>query len=369
MLFRAEIFAKFVHSLRMKQLGMKEKSKKNQGKRKGWLITAGIILIIVVTAIICLKKYAVDSFTDHAFFLYIRPNTTYQELLDTLKTKVDKNTYLRFRRMSRLDDYERKMRPGAYRLDPSMSAVDVYKILSRGLQSPVRFSFNNIRTPQQFAKRTSDQLMMDSAEVMQLFADTAFIHEAGFTQENFEAMLLPDSYEFYWTISPEELFKRMKKEYDRFWTDERRDKATAMGFTPVEISIVASIAEEETNDKKERGVVGRLYLNRLQINMPLQADPTIKFALQDFSLRRILNQHLLVESAYNTYKYAGLPPGPIRIPTKQTIDAILNSEPHSYIYMCAKEDFSGRHNFATSFSQHQQNAARYRKALNQRNIR
>lgn len=348
---------------------MKEKSKKNQTKRKGWLITAAIVLIVGIAAVVCFKKYAVDSFTDHAFYLYIRPTTTYQELLDTLREKVDKNTYLRFRRMSRLDDYERKMHPGAYKLEPTMSAVDVYKILSRGLQTPVRFSFNNIRTQQQFAKRVADQLMMDSAQVMLQFADTAFIKEAGFTTENFEAMLLPDSYEFYWTITPEDLFKRMKKEYDRFWSDERREKAAAMGFSPMDISIVASIAEEETNDRAERGVVGRLYLNRLQIKMPLQADPTIKFALQDFSLRRILNQHLQVESPYNTYKYAGLPPGPIRIPTKQTIDAILNSDPHTYIYMCAKEDFSGRHNFATSFSQHQLNAARYRKALNERNIR
>ena len=348
---------------------MKEKIKKNEGKRKAWLITGVIALLIIITAVLCLKKYAVDSFTDHAFTLYVRPTTTYQELLDTLKAKVNKNTYLRFRRMSRLDDYERKMRPGAYRLDPSMSAVDVYKILSRGLQTPVRFSFNNIRTPQQFAKRVSSQLMMDSAQVMAMFADTAFIRESGFTRENFEAMLLPDSYDFYWTITPEDLFKRMKKEYDRFWTDERRAKAEAMGFSPMDISIVASIAEEETNDRAERATVGRLYLNRLQINMPLQADPTIKFALQDFSLRRILNQHLQIDSPYNTYKYAGLPPGPIRIPTKQTIDAILNSDPHDYLYMCAKEDFSGRHNFAVSFSQHQINAARYRKALNEKNIR
>ncbi|MGL4292899.1 MAG: endolytic transglycosylase MltG [Bacteroidales bacterium] len=343
--------------------------KKKSGVHRGWLISAGIFLILVVGCVFYLKKYAVDSFTDHAFYLYIRPTTTYEELLDTLKQKVDKNTYLRFRRMSRLDDYERKMRPGAYRLEPSMSAVDVYKILSRGLQSPVRFSFNNLRTPQQFAKRASEQLMMDSARVMEVFADTVFIKEAGFNRENFESMLLPDSYEFYWTISPEELFRRMKKEYDRFWNDERVQKAENIGFTPLEISIVASIAEEETNNKAERGTVGRLYLNRLRIKMPLQADPTIKFALQDFSLRRILNQHLEVESPYNTYKYAGLPPGPIRIPSKQTIDAILNSRPHEYIYMCAKEDFSGLHNFAVSYSQHQQNAARYRKALNQRNIR
>ncbi|MEG1617216.1 MAG: endolytic transglycosylase MltG [Bacteroidales bacterium] len=348
---------------------MKQKTKKNQLKKKGWWISGVIVLIIAIGAVLLIRKYAVESFTENAFTIYIRPETTYEQLLDTLKQKVDKKTWLRFRRMSRLDDYERKMIPGAYKLDPSMSSVDVYRILSRGLQTPVRYTFNNIRTIEQFAQKTSSQLMMDSVQIMNVLRDTTFIHELGFNRETIPAMFFPDSYELYWTITPEEFFKRMKKEYDRFWSDSRKEKASAIGFTPMEISIIASIAEEETNDKGERGEVGRLYMNRVQINMPLQADPTVKFALRDFSIRRIMNKHLEVDSPYNTYKYAGLPPGPIRIPTKQTIVAILESEPHSYIYMCAKEDFSGRHNFAVSYAEHQKNAARYRNALNQRGIK
>ena len=160
----------------------------------------------------------------------------------------------------------------------------------------------------------------------------------------------------------------MKREYDKCWNEEQVKKAENLGLTPTQVSTIASIAEEETNNVKERGVVGRLYMNRVQKNMPLQADPTVKFALQDFSLRRIKNEHLKVNSPYNTYKNPGLPPGPIKIPSKTTIDSILDSEPHDFIYMCAKEDFSGLHNFAVTYKEHMQNAAKYRNALNKRKI-
>lgn len=348
---------------------MKEKAKKNLNKKKGWILTGAIFIIIALGAVICIKRYAVDSFTENAFTVYIRPETSYQELLDTLETKIGRSTWLRFRRMANLDDYERQMIPGAYKLDPEMSSVDVYRILSHGLQTPVKYTFNNIRTPEQFAARTAKQLMMDSASVMTLFRDTAFLSELGFDRDNIPGMFLPDSYEFYWTIEPRDLFKKMKKEYDRFWNEERRERAQALGFTPRELTVIASIAEEETNDKKERGTVARLYMNRVQINMPLQADPTVKFALQDFAIRRVLSAHLKYDSPYNTYLYAGLPPGPIRFPSKQTLQAILDSEPNEFLYMCAKEDFSGRHNFTKSFTEHQNNAIRYRKALNARGIK
>ena len=211
--------------------------------------------------------------------------------------------------------------------------------------------------------------MMDSVQVMEIFADTTYITELGFTPDNFISLLLPDTYQFYWTINPKEFFNRMKREYDKFWTKERMQKAADLGVTPQELSIVASITEEETNDRSERGTVGRLYLNRVKRKMLLQADPTVKFAMKNFALRRVLNEHLKYDSPYNTYMYGGLPPGPIRIPTKQTIDYILNSTPHNYIYMCAKEDFSGKHNFATNYRDHERNAAKYRRALNNRGIK
>lgn len=347
---------------------MKGKSKKKSARRNRWLIAAGIMLIVVLSVFVVFKKYMVDSFTENSFTLYIYPQTTHQQVLDFIESKVDRPTYLRFRRLARLDHLDQKLHPGAYRLDPSMSAVEVYKIISRGLQTPIHFSFNNIRTLQQLQARIDKQLMMDSLQVAAMFQDTARIHQAGFTSDNFASMFLPDTYDMYWTITPDDFLAKMHAQYERFWNEERREKAQLLGYTPNEISILASIAEEETNDKQERGEVARLYMNRLAIGMPLQADPTVKFALQDFSIRRIVGKHLLVDSPYNTYKYAGLPPGPIRIPTKQTIDTILDSQPHDYIYMCAKEDFSGRHNFAVTFSQHCANAVKYRRALDARGI-
>ncbi|MDO5570350.1 MAG: endolytic transglycosylase MltG [Bacteroidales bacterium] len=348
---------------------MKSKPKKKSSKKINWGISIAILLFILLGAIITIRRYTVDPFTNEAFTVYIRPETTFDELLKGIQNNVDKSTYYRFKRLAKLDGYELKMKPGAYKLDPSMSPVDVYRILSRGLQTPVSFKFNNIRTKEQFAQSVSRQLMADSASIMTLFNDSTFIAKYGFNNETIVSMFFPDSYEFYWTISAEEIFNRMKKEYDRFWTEAKIEKAKSMGVTPQELTTIASIAEEETNDKSERGVVGRLYINRYQINMPLQADPTIKFALQDFSLKRILNTHLEVDSPYNTYKYPGVPPGPIRFVSKQTLQTILSADAHDYIYMCAKEDFSGTHNFAKSFSQHQVNANRYRKALNARNIK
>lgn len=348
---------------------MKKKEKKIFENKRAWLLSAFILVVIVGGAILMVKKYAVDSFTENSFTLYVYPETTYTEILDQLEAHIERPNMLRFRRIARMDNYETKIIPGSYKLDPTMSPIDVYRVLSRGLQTPIKFRFNNVRTIEQFAGRASSQLMMDSIQVMDLFNDLSFVEELGFTNENIAALFLPDTYEFYWTITANELFARMKKEYDRFWSKERKNRAQAIGFSPIELSIIASISEEETNDTHERGVVARLYMNRLNINMPLQADPTVKFAVGDFTIRRVLHKHLATDSPYNTYMYGGLPPGPIRIVSKQTIDTILASESHQYIYMCAKEDFSGRHNFSISYSEHQNNAARYRKALNERNIR
>jgi conserved hypothetical protein, YceG family len=348
---------------------MKSKSKKRSSKKINWGISIAILFFVALGAIITVRRYTVDPFTKESFTIYIRPETSFNELLEDIKLKVDNSRYKRFKRLAKFDSYELKMKPGAYKLDPSMSPVDVYRILSRGLQTPVSFKFHNIRSKEQFAQIAARQLMADSASIMALFNDSAFVSKYGFNTQTVTSMFFTDNYEFYWTISPKEIFNRMKKNYDNFWTQARTDKANNMGVTPQELVTIASIAEEETNDKAERGVVARLYINRYQINMPLQADPTIKYALQDFSLKRILNAHLEVDSPYNTYKNLGLPPGPIRFVSRQTLETILNTEPHDFLYMCAKEDFSGKHNFAKTFSQHQNNANRYRKALNALNIK
>ena len=198
--------------------------------------------------------------------------------------------------------------------------------------------------------------------------DSTWCDSLGFTRETIPALFIPNTYEIYWNVSPERFMARMKQEYNRFWTEERRKKAEALGLTPVEVSTLASIVEEESAVADEYPTIAGLYLNRLKAGMPLQADPTVKFAAGDFALQRILDKHLAIDSPYNTYKYAGLPPGPIRIPSIRAIDAVLNPAHHRYFYMCAKEDFSGRHNFAATLAEHNRNANRYRAELNRRKI-
>ena len=255
---------------------------------------------------------------------------------------------------------------GAYRLTRGMTAVQVARKLSHRWQDPVRVTFNNTRTKEQVAGKMARTLMADSAAILRAMLEPTFLAEAGTDAANVAMLFLPDTYEVYWDVKPQELMQRMLKEYRHFWNDERCRKAEALHLTPREVSILASIAEEETANRQERGVVARLYWNRLQKGMLLQADPTVKFALGDFALKRILLRHLEVDSPYNTYKYAGLPPGPIRVVEKATIDTILQSRPNNYLYMCAKPDFSGRHNFATTLAEHQRNADAYHRALNAR---
>ncbi|MDE7387773.1 MAG: endolytic transglycosylase MltG, partial [Muribaculaceae bacterium] len=234
-------------------------------------------------------------------------------------------------------------------------------------QDPVKMTFNNVRTLPELAGRVSSQLMLSADEFME--ACDSVLPAAGFRKPEYVAAFLPDTYEFYWTSDPVATVERLLEYRNRFWSDERRAQARAMGLTPVQAATIASIAEEETNDRAERATVARLYLNRVQRGMPLQADPTVKFAVGDFSLRRILSKHLATPSPYNTYIHKGLPPGPIRVAERATMEALLNSSPHNYIYMCARPDFSGRHNFAASYAEHQRNAAAYHRALNARSVK
>lgn len=257
---------------------------------------------------------------------------------------------------------------GRYQITPTDNMLSIYKRLTRGQQSPVKVTFNNLRTSAQLAARIGEQLMIDSIEIATRLNDSNFCAKMGYNCQTIVCLFLPNTYELYWNISADKLFERMQKEHQHFWNESRLHQAKAIGFTPVEVSIIASIVEEETNQTAERPIVAGLYINRLHRSMPLQADPTIKFALQNFGLKRILNTHLTVDSPYNTYLHAGLPPGPIRIPTPKTLDQVLNYTRHSFLYMCAKEDFSGSHNFASSLAQHQINARKYWNALNKRKI-
>ena len=258
---------------------------------------------------------------------------------------------------------------GSYLIEPGTSAITAAHRIGKGYQTPVRVTLNNMRTLDDFARRLGTRIEATPADIKRALTEKLTADPRFSRSEQFTAAILPDTYEFYWTESPERVVDRLVDEHDTFWNADRLAKAAGLGLTPVQVATIASIVEEESNKRDEHPTIARLYMNRLERGMKLQADPTVKFAVGDFGLRRITGKHLKVQSPYNTYKNVGLPPGPIRIPTRATIDAVLNAPDNDYLYMCAKEDFSGRHNFAADYTTHRRNAARYQAKLNRRGIR
>ena len=325
---------------------------------------------MVCTTFWVAKHYVYNSVVGERAMVYVHRQWSAAQLDSALSEVLDApRSVARVERLLSLLDFDAAEREGAYRVEPGMSAWQVALKLARGGQTPVRVTFNNVRTIDQLAGRIAEQLCFSKDDLLALLQNDSVCADLGFTPATLPALFLPDTYEFYWTVTPEEFLQKMKREYRRYWMGPREEQAQEWGLTPVEVATLASIVEEETNKLDEMGTVAGLYMNRLRKGMPLQADPTVKFACGDFSLRRILKVHLTIESPYNTYRVTGLPPGPIRIASKQALDAVLNHRPNDYIYMCAREDFSGYHNFAVTWSEHQRNAARYQRELNRRGIR
>ncbi len=295
-----------------------------------------------------------------------------EDTYDTVKDRLLKDEILfsekAFKWVAKKKKYNKNVKPGRYKLKRGMTTNELVNMLRSGAQKPVDITFNNVRFKEDMAGKVSKYIQADSLSILALFSDEKQIKEWGFTTETFRTMFIPNTYEMYWTISAKEFAKRMHDEYQNFWNAERKIKAEALNISPAEVSIVASIVQSETIKKDELPRVAGLYINRLKRGILLQADPTVKYAVGDFSIKRVLNKHLEIESPYNTYKYVGLPPGPICFPSIQSIDAVLNYESHKFLYMCAKEDFSGYHNFAKTLRQHNRNANIYRKALDDRKI-
>ncbi len=298
----------------------------------------------------------------------IPEGATYNQVVDSLQAYDILNNYKAFHWVSKKKSYQETVKPGRYLLRKGMNTNQIVNKLRAGDQDPVNVTFNNARFNEDLAGKVSRYLQTDSLSILQLFSNEELIAKYGFTPETFRAMFIPNTYQFFWTTSANDFAARMKKEYDRFWNETRLKKAEEIGLSPVEVITLASIVQEETAKSDELGKVAGLYINRLQMGMPLQADPTVKYAVGDFSLRRILHIHLEVDSPYNTYKNAGLPPGPVNFPEVSAIDAVLNYEKHNYLYMAAKEDFSGYHNFARTLAEHNRNASRYRAALDKMQI-
>ncbi len=265
--------------------------------------------------------------------------------------------------LSKLMDYDKGVKSGRYTLQPNMTNLQAIRYLRLGLQEPVNITFNNVRLVSDLSEKITRNLQMTPQAFETALVEFTINNPYGFNKDNVLCMFIPNTYEVYYNVSPKQLIEKMYDEYEKFWDAERKSKAGALKLTPIEVSILASIVQAETVKRDEAPTIAGLYINRLKKAIPLQADPTLVFASGDFALKRVLNEHKLIDSPYNTYMYAGLPPGPINLPEIGSLDATLNYLSSDYIYMCAKEDFSGRHNFSASYAEHLRNAQRYQAAL------
>ena len=320
-------------------------------------------IIVILSAVFALRWYTDNRRPNFSepHVLYVYPDMTADQVLDSLSS-VAKRPRSLARAFDKME-VAAKMKPGRYVIEPSSPSIYVARMLNFGWQTPQKLTLSGtIRKKGVLAEKISRQMMVDSASVAQALDSAEFLASYGFTPENVFAMFLPDTYQMYWTASVTDIFDRMKREYDAFWTPERQEKAAAQRLTPLQVSVVASIVSGETLKDFEYPLIAGVYLNRYRKGMRLQADPTVAFCF-DYEPDRILKKHLTVDSPYNTYKYAGLPPAPINVPPKACLDAVLNPSDHRYIYFCASPDFDGTHRFAVSYNDHLKNARAFQRAL------
>jgi UPF0755 protein len=314
------------------------------------------------------QTYMAPNVSGTEKYLFVRTGYNLDDLLkDVQHSGALKNTESFVKAAARMN-LAGSMKPGRYELNKGMGNRGLINMLKSGNQKPVNLKIQGIRKKENFAGYLSRNLEADSLTFLRVLDSAELVEQYGFTKENSYTMFIPNSYEMYWNTTPMAFFERMQKEYDKFWTSERKQKAEALNLTPPQVGVLASIVDAEALYDKEMPIIAGLYLNRLKKGILLQADPTVIFANDDFTVKRVTNALLNVSSPYNTYKYAGLPPGPIMMPSINAIDAVLNKDDNNYIYMCAKEDFSGYHNFAVTVQEHNANAKKYRDALNKRNI-
>ncbi len=334
-------------------------------KRGIYIVLLGLLLFALVAAWQLLGNNSKRAIQ----YLYIPTGATYNTVQAILKREDMLVNYTGFDAVAKLAGYPDKVKAGRYKITRGMGNYQLVRMLRAGRQEPIKLVINKLRTKQDFARFVAANLEVKADSILYLLGDTAFTKAHGTDTNTAMCLILPDTYEFYWNTTATKVLNKIAANYHRYWNDERLRKATAKNLTPNEVIIMASIVEEETNMPDDKGKIASVYINRMKIGMPLQADPTVKFAIGDFSIRRVTGVHLQVASPYNTYTNTGLPPGPICTPSKKTIDAVLNAPDTKYLYFCAREDFSGYSNFATNLTDHLQNAKRYQQALNERGIR
>lgn len=331
------------------------------------LLAMTLLLTIFTTGTIVYKAFYGPAVIKNAT-LFIHDKDQFGEVMQLLKASQCLTNLQDFERFAKLKDYPEHIKPGSYKIESGWSIARVVQLLRSGAQTPVMVIFNNIRTLEELAGRLSKQLQSDSLSFLMQFRNDSNVVQMGFKPATLPSLFIPNTYSFYWTTTPAGFLNRMKREYDLFWNDTRKTKAREAGLTPEEVATLASIVQEESNKNDEKPVIAGVYLNRLRNKWPLQADPTIRFSLGDFTIHRILTAHLSVVNPYNTYLNTGLPPGPINIPEISSLESVLNFAKHEYFYFCAREDFSGYHNFARTLSDHNRNARKYQEALNKMKV-
>ncbi|MDE0471316.1 MAG: endolytic transglycosylase MltG [Ekhidna sp.] len=337
----------------------------------------------IIAVFLIVFTVMLSSFTFYAYQIAYTPNilveaapmklevshsTSFKELQNELSERRIINDPVSFGFLAKLKNLDTNMKPGNYTLASDMTNIQLINLLKSGHQTPVNLTFSNARSLSQLSKNLVQNLEIDSAQMAQLLFGDSTARHYGFEPHNFIGMFIPNTYQVYWTATPKDILDRLKREYDNFWSQERIQKAKNLNMSKKEVSTLASIVQGETNKMDEAPKIAGVYINRLQRGIPLQADPTLVYAIGDFSIRRILNKDKAFDSPYNTYKYSGLPPGPINMPSIAALDAVLNYEEHGYLYFCAKEDFSGYHTFAKTLKQHNKNAIKFQKALNKERI-
>jgi len=348
----------------------KKQAPKSGGGRKFFIVLLLIVLVVgAYMAYTYYARYLAPNVTDNQEYLYIHTGATYDDVYKTISGQGIVKDSATFDDAAHAKHYTTRVKPGRYRLHSGMNNRELINMLITGKQEAVKLGIRNFRLKENFAGFLGKKLEADSASIMHLLDSAAYVKQFGFTTEDVYTMILPDTYEIYWNAPPHKIFSKLYGEYEKFWTPERRQKAKDMGLNPVKVTILASIVDAEALHDSEMPTIAGLYLNRLKKGMKLEADPTVIFAEHDFTIHRVLNRQLSVNSPYNTYLHTGLPPGPIMMPSLNAINSVLDYKHSDYLYMCAKDDLSGYTNFASTVAQHQINARKFQEALNKRNIK
>ncbi len=335
------------------------------------LVVVGAIIIAMVLGwyYLRLTKPMIRLKERKFTYFYIHTGSGFNAVKDSLVKKGYLTDPETFEWLARKKHYDQHVSPGRYRLTNGMHNNALVNLLRSGNQEPIRIIIQNVRNSAELAGKIGRQLEVDSAQLGQLFSDSNYLAKFGISPSSLFTLFIPNTYEFYWNTSGDQLFKRMFEEYEKFWTPERKRLAGTLHLSIPEVVTLASIVEKESNKKDEKPAIAGVYLNRLRKQIPLQADPTVIFAWNDYRIKRVFKRHTEINSPYNTYLHAGLPPGPICLPSINSVDAVLHALKHNYFYFCAREDLSGYHNFATDLDGHNKNAKKYQKALNKMNIR